>query len=380
MAITALGRLKGVRGGFSLIELLTTIAIIAVIIAITVPAVSAGRNAARRSSSETLCASLQQAFFQFRTDNRRLPGVFSPSEMGSADNRDAGMSAMENAILELAGGVVDGPAGAGQIRVGPTTNTSRQVTVDPGRIGQATGKAYFAPSAGNFVAQTTDGGSAIGQNASVAGHANSGGTPSIPDVVDAFGTPILLWVADEAAQGAIRYDAGSAGPNSFVRANSQNNPAVFYYNSNRCFLTANRTGKKLVNQFDPIRGSIVAPASPTSDPVEAQLTNLMAVLGSPGAPNTSSGDEGIGGTNNADKILPAQARGDFIVMSAGTDGVYMGRRDKAVGQGTITGNDVRIYYGLNFKNIAGNTQTDSSGRAQSIDIAALFDDIIVGGG
>ena len=63
------------------------------------------RIAARRTSTQSLMRNVRVAIDAFQADNGRLPGYFSPVEMGSAENGSGnyrGFTAMENAILELA--------------------------------------------------------------------------------------------------------------------------------------------------------------------------------------------------------------------------------------------------------------------------------------
>jgi hypothetical protein len=167
-----------------------------------------------------------------------------------------------------------------------------------------------------------------------------------------------------------------------VRATSATAPARFYYNSNRCFLAADRLGKKLIDQTDPLKGSLFAPASASSPVADAdqQVTNLMAVLGSPGAPNTNNDATGVAGNNNTAFILPQAARGNFVIMSAGVDGSYFGRKDKGASQGEDAAGNQALFYGLNFKTMNGGQHVDNAGKIQSIDLTSAFDDIVVSGG
>ncbi|MCO6439243.1 MAG: prepilin-type N-terminal cleavage/methylation domain-containing protein [Phycisphaerae bacterium] len=59
------------RSGFSLVELLTVMFIIAVLIAILVPSLNAARNAAKKTSTSALLRTIGAGLEQFKTDNGR---------------------------------------------------------------------------------------------------------------------------------------------------------------------------------------------------------------------------------------------------------------------------------------------------------------------
>jgi prepilin-type N-terminal cleavage/methylation domain-containing protein len=361
-------------GGFSLIELLIVIVIIALVIGIVIPSVSAARKASKKTATQSFCTNISQAMSQFKMDNRRSPGRFSLRDMGGAANATAGMSAMENVMLDLAGGEVDASVTTGRlVMVGPDTSAARQVKVDLDKVGKPEGgKAYLTPSATNFVAQNN-----ISQRATVAGNASANPTASFPDLVDAFGQPILIWMEDEAGADQIKFDAGTAGPHNFCRVDSSAKAARFYYNSNQCFLSSQSLGRNLINQTDPDKGSILAPPTLNATaPTQAQVDNLTALLGNPSYPEPST----MSAAASARAILPADGRGDYIIHSAGADNVYAGRRDRGAAQGEVVGSDSKIYYGLNFKTLAGVGYSDNSGKSTSNDITSTFDDILLSGG
>ncbi len=338
------------RGGFSLVELLVVILIIAVVIAIVVPALGGARNIARKQETSNLITTLQQASVQFQLDNRRAPGYFTAAEMGSQENGNRGFSGMQNAMLDLAGGVVTGTP-AGSLDVGP--QSARQVRVDPTLIGAKVGrnKNYFVPTAKFFKKQ--DGSEGGSRTSSVAGHTE------IPELVDSWGMPIMYWQLDTAALGTI------AGPNDFARLDSgaANAPTVsrFYWNSNRAFLGNNAVGFR---RLDQAAQSLLGEGAGTDRSI-----SLAGILGSPGSPGPYTA------ATEVDAILPTGARGSFVIHSAGLDGIYTGRSER--GGALAAGGP--LHYGLNFRAADNTPHTDGSGKRISIDLANEFDDIIVGG-
>ncbi len=349
-ASKAVGPKASVRPGFSLIELLVVILIIAVVIAIVVPALGGARNIARKQETSNLITSLQQASVQFQLDNRRAPGYFTAAEMGSQENGTRGFSGMQNAMLDLAGGIVTGTP-AGSVDVGPST--ARVVRVDPTLIGAKVGrnKNYFVPTAKFFKRQ--DGNEGGTRNSTVAGHS------AIPELVDSWGMPILYWQLDTAALGTV------ATVNDFARLDSgpANAPTVsrFYWNNNAAFLGHNQVGFKRADQASE---SLLGSGAGTD-----RAVSLAGILGSPGSPGPYTTATAI------DAILPTGARGGFVIHAAGLDGIYTGRSERG---GTLAAGGP-LHYGLNFRGAGNTPHTDASGKQISIDLATEFDDLIVGG-
>lgn len=331
---------------FTLIELLTVMFIIIIIVAIAVPALSGARSSARSVSSRALMANLMQSVEQFRQDNRRLPGYFTQRQMGAEANGGQwgagggrGMSAMQNMILELAGGVVTtSPAPAGTLRVGPIQSGTPPALVDvlPSLISApaAGSKVYFTPPARNWV-QFTD----PGQREGNAVHGQ------LPDLVDDFGTPILAWVADEAGLSNVTQASDFAADNSRTASR-------FYLASNGTFLQATSVGKLRRNMRDQ---SLIGGAVSAAD----AAASLMGALGNPASP--------VSITPNTDAIIPAAPRGAVVLHSAGKDGVYLGKEERG-GRNSMAG---VLRYGLNFKS------ANNQPLAQRTDVLNDFDDLLV---
>jgi type II secretory pathway pseudopilin PulG len=350
---------QGRRGGFSLIELLVVIFVIIVIVSITIPALAAARKAARKSETTSTLSGLSQAVVAFETSEKRAPGYFSARQMGDQDNIDRGFTGMQNLLLDLAGGVV--PANtpvSGTVReVGPINDPASMVKVNPDTIGMATSsnKNYFKINRKNFVAQ--DG--TQGDHAGVDEH-------KYPELVDAFGTPILVWVQDESSRQALRDIEDFAGEHS------DDGPARFYWASNAAFLkTGTRVGKRGVDN-----GAMSMIGEDVSN-IPERLRSLTGLLGNPGSA-ANINDSGV----TQQTLVPASARGTFVFHSAGEDGAFLPKmnggsptvKDAGIGQCNSGASGAVMDFGLNLLG------ADNKPLSASTDVLRKFNDIVVGSG
>ena len=281
-----LAKTRRLNRAFSLIELLVVIAIIALVVGILIAALSHARRSARTAATSGILRDLCSASTAFTTDSHRSPGFFSPTVMGSGANSTAGFTGMQNALLDLAGGITQAPTVPGQIiTVGPGgTNT---VNLDLTKIGaQGTGKGYFTPSKNALVAD--------------AGLVGSAGNKQMPQIVDAFGNPILAWIADE------RPSAAFASVDSSTLAK-------FYWNANAGVLNATSIGKDGRNQRFTATGDTCSMLGGNNPNLAITMAGL---LGNPAYPKPN---------NNAE---PSAARGSVVFHSAGSDGYFMGNSER----------------------------------------------------
>jgi prepilin-type N-terminal cleavage/methylation domain-containing protein len=355
------------RRAFTLIELMVVLLIIAVIIAIVLPALGGIRSKARATTTQQQLVGITTAAGVFFNDNRRQPGHFTARDMGHSDNALRGLSAMQNVMFDLAGGIVaEGNVPqpmTGDIQVGPGTAPAQMVWVRPDLLGTASAgsKSYYTPDAKHWVAQDS-----AGQMAGAPEHGQ------LPSVVDDFRNPILAWVQDETAVGQVTQATDFAKAQI---ANNNDRSARFYWQSNSAFLGATALGARATDQTGA-DGSIIG-ANGSSAPTNA-AESLCGLLGSPAYPYR---DPAGGSTAPA---IPLAPRGAFMVHSAGPDGIFMGRKDRGAKQFDLA-TAPYINYQINFVNKANGNETtaadiytDKDGKREIIDIVKRFDDILEG--
>ncbi len=282
------------RSGFTLVELLVAISIIAVLLGILLPVANGVRISARESATTTLMTSILTASQQYQTDTQRLPGFFSQEEMGQSSNITEGFTQMENAMLSLMGGVVQNPNGTNFIRVGPRNNN--KVDVDIAAIGSTDGPSYLTLDGSNLFYEETD----VSRPMQV-------GTDDhvrFPDIVDGFGNPILMWTQNSLA--------GPAPLVAEVNSDDDSVKALFYWASNASFLQSRSFGaRKNRNNFD---SSVLSTFQSRSDAELAQ--SIEAIVGDPGYPIDTN------------PPTPSRAKGPIVLHSAGRDGIFASSQNR----------------------------------------------------
>ncbi|HHN77182.1 MAG TPA: prepilin-type N-terminal cleavage/methylation domain-containing protein [Phycisphaerales bacterium] len=366
------------RRAFTLIELLTVIFIITVLIAILVPTLGGVRTSARKATTQSLLVGLNNAAAQFELDNRRKPGYFSAADIGSESNfrngTGPGLTYLENALLDLSGvGAISSTQPDDNsdtwVVVNPVPDdTSRRIWVKADLLGADEGN-YFLPDRGSLVHldASQQPGTITSQQP-----ADNQLPRGLPDLVDAFGTPILAWIEDTSTSTTITQQ------HEIVSLSRDDHPAHFYWTGNGSMLSSNSLGEKG-------NSMLLAPASGRSligkgafDMGEAEVEGVMAaLLGNPGYPDEAT----LRGGNGYDNVFPRKSRGDFIAHSAGPDGIYLSGKDKKagrlIGADTLSSGTLNVRYGINFFLPDGTRRTGDNGQPVTVDFLDGFDDIVV---
>lgn len=310
-------------GGFTLLELLVVIGIIALLLAILIPVIGMVRTTARGAATRSTMVTVLGAVQQFKADQGRLPGIFSADELGSTAN-NTGLTQAENALLDLAGGVIteNPPTTSFTVTVG-----SRTVTIDPLAVGGSEGPGYLSAATGIIRKAEVP----ADQLASPSGDVEQ---DNMPDILDAWGRPIVMWVRNELVTSTARFvdlDVQSTA----------NNGALFYWRANAPYLTTMRQGSSML-----------------SDAVSAEqrIESMDALLGHPAFPDTTQ-----------DPRRPLQPLGPVVMHSGGADEVFLDNRSGSLGA---------LWYGGRDERAGDGPMPPNSVRFER----SLFDDIVEAGG
>ena len=297
------------RRGFTLIEILVVVGIIALLVGILLPALGKVQERARMTQTMGLMQEFAKACDAFQQECGRYPGLV-PEEILANDPQ---ISGTENAMLELMGGGVrkndvdtttynnfSTASGWVPLVFTPQNQPPFEVKINVGKIGDGpsiNGKQYppfFAPKA-NDLRPTA------GQKGELA-------TIKIPDLMDSWGNPII-----------------------FLRAARNVGPLAGTNGDRAQFIVLDDGGTKY-GAMDPYLGSdSLGDSSLPQTKAGAQGSSIYTLFedGSDATQKKKLFAQFLRHPGFGDPKLPLSGtpRGKYLLISAGKDGIYFSRID-----------------------------------------------------
>lgn len=290
------------RGGFSLTEMLVVIGIIALLLGILLPALSAVQERARKTETENLLNEFGKACETFQQQFGFYPGLVPEAILANSPL----ISGTENALLHLCGGGIsqDDPRYNDATFNGWTVITFNvpgggtfSIKVNAAKVGEGPRirgvqyKPFFTPAADKL--------------APVPGQSLASPSPDpyasdpykLPDLVDSWGQPVI-YMRQMRPQGSTLV-AGAQPSESMADCMFAFQPILPYINSVEL---GNLAQSQIAN-------SVLRVATPANQ--SATLAQMIRNV-SYGAANTP---------------LAGAPRGAWVLISAGRDGIFVSRTD-----------------------------------------------------
>lgn len=299
---------RGVGAGFSLVELLIVIAIIALLLGILLPAIGLVRNKAKAARAEAQLHDLGNAARSYQQDFGAYPGYLPETTI--SENTWNEFPCADNMAVAMLGGVESGgsytiegtPIDPGQVGSGPLTESGRRL--DP----------YYPVETGELHVATGDYGTAN----------------PVPDIIDPInGMPVLY----------MRSVGGGTQPVGIRLSNGGT-----YHLVGQLWYTRKSNLQTNDEAFDQTTESLLGNAAQASADA---ATNLAWLVVDKNAASTDLSN----GPNGGEDI----ARQGFVLLSAGPDGIYMNKEANGGNQAAIgslnawesfmSGNDDQVFYG-----------------------------------
>jgi prepilin-type N-terminal cleavage/methylation domain-containing protein len=290
------------RGGFTLTEMLVVIGIIALLLGILLPALSAVQERARKTTTENLLTEFGKACETFQQQFGFYPGLVPEAIL--ANSATPAISGTENALLHLCGGGIsqDDPRYNDPVYNGWTVvnfnvpgGGTFSIKVNAAKVGEGPRirgvqyKPFFTPDADKLAPVP-------GQFLTAANADPFANDPlRLPDLVDAWGQPVI-YMRQMRPQGSTLV-AGATPAESMT-------DCMFAYQPIRPYTASVELGNLSQSQAGH---SILALAANQSATLAQIIRNVS--YGAPNAP------------------LAGAPRGAWVLISAGRDGIFFSRTD-----------------------------------------------------
>ena len=296
------------RRAFTLVELLVVIALIGVLAALLLSALSSAQQRARATQTTSTMEAFAAACETFFQDHGQYPGVVPEALLAldaEANNGIPRISSMENALYHMVGGYrilgvhpdyalfngFEMSFGNGNNEITVKFAINSELLGDGPLIGGRQYPSYFTPPEGTLV-------KAFGQ---------VGDEENLVDVVDAWGQPLAL-LRRQRTVGVL--------PNN--RSGNDGNPETWQFRTEGAapYFEAGEFGLGELRKQQAFSND--APTCILSQENNAFFEgNVGRILANPAI------REGVGNPND----LYTQPRGSMLLLSAGPDGIYFSSQD-----------------------------------------------------
>jgi len=286
------------RRGFTLVELLVVIGIIALLVGLLLPALAAVREKGKITQTKSLMKNLGDAVDSFVLTHNRQPGALSARQHASDSNNYLEMSGTENALLELMGGLT--PHGADTFNIAGIDVWRDDIGLGP-VISGAKYDSYFKPNTRDLYYVKGQ----IGQD-DVDNNLPQDGQVALPDLLDAFGAPIILWPNSGSKAKGLRDISGRPAVVAFnVQSGNTNQAAPYYYSSFQSYANSDK----------------LSVGSGGGAPVDQHTRSYLAESGSSISGPALQLAQAIASHPTLDSV----SRGGYIMISAGKDLIYFSK-------------------------------------------------------
>ena len=290
----------GPRRGFTLVELLVVIGIIALLVGLLLPALAAVREKGKITQTRSLMKNLGDAVDSFVLTHNRQPGALSERQLASDSNNYLRLSGTENALLELMGGLT--PHGSDRFDLAGLKIYRDDIGMGP-TINGAKYDSYFKPNPRDLYYVKGQ----LGQTDVENNLPLDDGVVALPDLIDSFGAPIIFWANSGSKAKGLREIGGRPAVVAFnVQSGNTSQAAPYYYSSFQSY----------VNSDELYVGS------GGGAPLDQHARSYLAEAGSSIGGGTALQ---LAQAIAAHPTLDSVPRGGYIMMSAGKDLTYFSK-------------------------------------------------------